>query len=283
MTIGNNKNGDLADIETKIDLIDTNVDTINTKTALNSTVAKAADLATLDAKVALDSTVAKAATVALDATVAKAADLATLDAKVALDSTVAKAATVALDATVAKAADHAVPAANSDANILIRDVIGNKTDLNVVPFADGDNSIMAHLQTGYYHVHGASFIYPDKAVPITLTSAIASWAETGAIVEIIPANGIIKNFDLHWCSISDISATLDGVIDIFAGPALSEVKIGSVDVVRTANFSRENAMPVQVPQQPANTRISARFTDSTASSRTVRIKLYGHVYATSLT
>ena len=159
--------------------------------------------------------------------------------------------------------------------------LGVVTDEVTVPFVVGQTAL-AFLHTGYYHVHGASFIYPDKAAPVTLASAIAAWAETGDIIEVIPANAITKASDLHWASISDISAVLDGVIDIFAGPALSEVKIGAVDVVRTANFSRENAMPVQVPQQPANTRISCRFTDSTGSSRTVRIKFYGHVYSSTL-
>jgi len=163
--------------------------------------------------------------------------------------------------------------------------IGKFGDFINVPYVMSSvyNTIMAYLQTGYYHVHGASFIYPDKAVPVTLTSAVASWAETGNIIEVIPANAIIKNFDLHWCSVSDISANLDGVVDIYAGLAGAEVKIGAIDVVRTVNQSRENAMPVQVPQQPANTRISCRFTDSTPSARTVRIKFYGHVYDTSLT
>ena len=161
--------------------------------------------------------------------------------------------------------------------------IGDLTDSVGIPYSFGDNSIMAHLNTSYYHVHGASFLYPDKAVPVTLTSAAASWAETGAITEVIPANAITKAFDLHWCSISDISATLDGVIDIFAGESGSEVKIGTVDVVRTSTFSRENPVPVQIPQQSANTRISCRFTDNTTSSRTVRVKFYGHVYSNSLT
>ena len=172
---------------------------------------------------------------------------------------------------------------NTPGSIVAFENIGEKSDFVLVPYQESVSSILAFLQTGYYHVHGASFLYPDKAVPVTLTSAIASWAETGNITEVIPANGIIKNFDLHWASISDISAALDGVIDIFAGPALSEVKIGSVDVVRTANFSRENAVPVQVAQQPANTRISCRFTDSTGSARTVRVKFYGHVYSGTLT
>lgn len=165
----------------------------------------------------------------------------------------------------------------------IKTLLGTKTSIVSVPYIPHADDMMAFIRTSYYHVHGASFIYPDKVAPILLTSSAAAWSETGDIIEIIPANAITKNFDLHWASIWDISDPLYGVIDIFAGPADAPVKIGAVDVGRTANFSRESAMPVQVPQQPANTRISARFSDSTSSARTVRVKFYGHVYGTSLT
>ena len=165
----------------------------------------------------------------------------------------------------------------------VSNILGTQTDLVTVPHIIETETAMAFLHTGYYHVHGASFIYPKYAIPVQLTSATAAWATTGTIVEIIPANTIIKNFDLHWCSISDISANLFGVIDIYAGGAGAEVLIGSVDVNRTINFSREGTAPIQIPQQTENTRISARFTDSTTSARTVRIKFYGHVYSSSLT
>lgn len=160
--------------------------------------------------------------------------------------------------------------------------VGLKTDFINVPFVPDTESILAYLQTGYYHVHGAAFIYPDKAAPVTLNSGAPAWDITGSKVEVIPANAITKAFDLHWASLSTISAELDGVIDIFSGLAGAEVQIGAVDVVRTSNFSRENAVPVQIPQQAANTRISCRFSDSTTSSRSVRVKFYGHVYSTSL-
>ena len=178
---------------------------------------------------------------------------------------------------------HGRPGVNSSDNVLIRDVIGNKNDYVPVPYQEDVASILGFLKTGFYHVHGAAFLYPDKAVPVTLTSAAPSWDITGSKTEVIPASSITKNFDLHWASLSDISASLDGVIDIFAGAIGEEVKIGAVDVVRTSNFSREQPVPVQVPQQPANTRISCRFSDSTTSSRTVRIKFYGHVYDEALT
>jgi hypothetical protein len=161
-------------------------------------------------------------------------------------------------------------------------VIGKFGDYVHVPYVPNGESVMAFLATGYYHVHGASFIYPKYVDPILLTSAGAAWATTGDLVEVIPANAITKDFDLHWASISDISVALYGIIDIYAGPIEAPVLIGSVDVSRTANFSRENAVPVQIPQQPANTRISCKFSDSTTSVRTVRVKFYGHVYGTEL-
>lgn len=172
----------------------------------------------------------------------------------------------------------------SDIRITLPNLGGAFEDFLSVPYDPSlDNTLMAYLRTGYYHAHGASFIHPDKANPVTLTSNAAAWNETGDIEEVIPAGTIIHAFDLPWCSVSNISAELYDVIDIFAGPGGSEVKIGSVDVVRTSNFAREAAAPVQIPQQPANTRIGCRFSDSTSSARTVQVKFYGHVYGTSLT
>jgi len=160
--------------------------------------------------------------------------------------------------------------------------VGAKNDLVGIPYTPNVNTILAYMQTGYYHVHGASFVLPNKAEPITLTSSAAAWSETGTLMEIIGAGAITKPFDMHWASVSNISFVLDGMIDFFAGPVDAPVWIGAVDVVRTVNFSRENAMPLQVPQQLANTRISARFSDSTTSERTCRVKIYGHVYGNAL-
>jgi hypothetical protein len=159
-----------------------------------------------------------------------------------------------------------------------RQGVGSLNDRVKIPYEANKNSLYAHLNTSYYHIHGESWIYPDKANPILLTSSEASWSETGDIIEIIPANVLTHPFDLHWCSVWDVSNSLYGVVDIFAGLAGNVVKIGAIDVGRTANFSRESAMPVQIPQQPANTRISCRFSDSTTSPQTLRVKFYGHYY-----
>ena len=172
---------------------------------------------------------------------------------------------------------------NSPENVQLPGVIGNLGDFVIVPYSFAQNTIMAHLNTAYYHVHGANFIYPDKAVPVLLTSDAAAWGIAATPTTIIPANTITKNFDLHWASVSEISATLYGIIDVYGDDGEGWFKIGPLcDVVRTTNFSRENPQPVQVPQQPANRAIGVIFSDNTTSARTVRLKLYGHVYDISL-
>ena len=163
-------------------------------------------------------------------------------------------------------------------NNLDNPAIGSKTDFIHLPYQAGVNSIASHLNTGYYHIHGEPFLYPKYADPVTITSGAGAWATTGNIIEVIPENALTKAFDLHWCSLSEISADLYGVIDIYSGNAGEEVLIGSIDVVRTTAQSRENAIPVQIPQQLAGKRISCKFTDSTTSARTVKVKFYGHYY-----
>lgn len=161
--------------------------------------------------------------------------------------------------------------------------IGIRSDLVTVPYTANSESVIAYLQTQYYHVHGATFLYPNKSNPITLTSAAPVWGTGGAITEVIPANTITKDFDLHYLVISNISADLFGVVDIYVGSAGNEIFLASCAVTRTANFSRENYLPIQVQQIIANSRISCKFSDSTALSRTVGVKFAGHVYDTTLT
>jgi len=160
----------------------------------------------------------------------------------------------------------------------IRKTLGWLSDHVAIPFVSGVNSVMAYLVTGYYHIHGEAFLYPDLAAPVTLTSGAGVWGIGGAITEIIPANALPKAFDLHWIAISEISANLSGVIHIYAGAVGAEVVIGKVECFRNNVNSFEGNKPVQIPQQPANTRISAKFHDDTALARTCTVKLYGHFY-----
>lgn len=161
--------------------------------------------------------------------------------------------------------------------------IGEKSDLVAVPYVESITSVLGFLHTGYYHVHGAPFIRPDHANSVQLTAQASAWGVSGAIVEVIPANNITKNFDLHWIIISGISENCELQVDIYAGEAGSEALIGGAVAVRNAVQSQEGAVRIQIPQQPANTRISCKLSSSTVNATTANVKFMGHVYDISLT
>ena len=162
---------------------------------------------------------------------------------------------------------------------IVHNQIGNFGDLVPVPYIEDVSTMYGFLHTGYYHVHGRPLVYPDKANNIVLTSGAAAWSETGALVEVVPANALnVADFDLHWVNIAAISTNAEIQIDIYAGLGGSEVKIGSTRSQRNTNQSRENANRIQIAQQPVNTRITARLLDSTSGAITTAISLEGHYY-----
>lgn len=157
---------------------------------------------------------------------------------------------------------------------------GELGDFIAVPYTVGINSILAHLNTSYYHVHGQAFVYPDHADSVVLTSGSGAWGVTGNIIEVIPTNALsVAAFDLHWINISAISAVAELQIDIFKGAIGSEVRIGATRSQRNTNQSRENANKIQIPQQVVNERISCRLSDSTSGTITTAVSFEGHYYA----
>lgn len=178
---------------------------------------------------------------------------------------------------------HGLPATNSTANILIRDGIGTKQDFVGVPYNFGDNSILAFLTTGYYHVHGQSFCYPTTAVSVAVTSGAGAWT-AGAITQVVPAGALtVAAFDLHWINIIDHTADAEYYIEILAGGVGSEVVIGATRSWRDSTFFggqiANTTKRIQIPQQPSGTRISCRSYSSNAGAATVSISFEGHYYA----
>lgn len=149
-----------------------------------------------------------------------------------------------------------------------------------VPYVFGENTIMDHLNTSYYHIHGESFVYPSLADNITLTAGTGEWDNTGAITEIVPAGTLNTSaFDIHWIEVSEISAVGTVEIELFKGLSGSEVKIGSTRANRTTNQARNGPKRIQIPQQSPGERISVRLSDSTTGSLTCEVSLEGHFYA----
>jgi hypothetical protein len=158
-------------------------------------------------------------------------------------------------------------------------VAGALTDEVGVPYVEGENSILAHLNTAYEHFHGQSFVYPNHADDVLLTAGAPAWDLTGSIIEVIPANALdVSDFDLHWLDISNISEIATIQIDIYSGGAGSETLIGATRANRSTNQTRNGQNRVQIPQQLVNTRIACRLSSSTTNATACLVSFEGHYY-----
>ena len=165
---------------------------------------------------------------------------------------------------------------NTDSNETFVDVIGNKTDTSFSGAGTWNPSIAGALKANYYHVHDSAKIYPSLADAVVITANAVSWT-LGTIVEIIPANTITKWFDVHWIMVHDISANDQLELVLYSGASESEVEIGRISFVRNAAQSQEGALPIQIPPQEPNTRISCAIA-SKSGNTTTGVKLYYHTY-----
>lgn len=164
-------------------------------------------------------------------------------------------------------------------NLVNNNNIGTKNDYVHIPYQPGTNSVLAHLNTNYYHTHAEGFVYPNHADAVLLTAGAGAWDLTGNITEVIPENALnLHGFDLHWINISDISGNGEIQVDLYAGTVGNEILICSIKAYRTAVQSQEGPKRIQIPQQVKGARISARLSDSTGGALTCRVSLEGHYY-----
>ena len=161
---------------------------------------------------------------------------------------------------------------------IIDSVLGDVTDsFGGTPGTGTLYSLAGYMS--YYHVHSPANVYPVLASPVEITASENAWTDYGAYAEVIPVNTITSPFDIHWVFVSEISAAGDYVLEIAGGAALSEEVIGRVAFTRGASALNQTLhVPVQIPPQAANTRISARLSSSNAVDNTAKIKFYYHIY-----
>jgi hypothetical protein len=165
-----------------------------------------------------------------------------------------------------------LPAQDSAANVTPADVIGNKLDASY----SGGDSVYALIHTAEEHSHSQQYVYPTVANPVVLTAinGVGSWS-AGAWVQVVPAvGGITSPFDIHHLDISSISANEDFQIDIANGTTV----IASITFTRGGVQSQSVSRPVQMTVQPANSQIQARLYSGADNGETCGIKIWYHTY-----
>jgi len=164
---------------------------------------------------------------------------------------------------------HNVPSADSADNVIMSDVIGNKTDTH-----DGD-SIYSLVVTIKEHHNTSSKVIPSLATGITVTSDGAAWTLGNFSNDIVAANAITHIFDIHNVSVENISA--NAVYELVLYYGATDIECGRVRFVKNAVQDGTMNVPIQSCEIPANSRVRAKVADSTGGNN-VTISLFYYEY-----
>ncbi len=163
-----------------------------------------------------------------------------------------------------------VPDADGTANDTVRDDVGNRDD------GHSTSTLRGESHAAEDHFHSPSKVYPTLADGVTVTAQNTDWGVAGALVEIVPANAITTDFDIHYVNIEDVSASR--VYELILYQGASDVEVGRIRFTKSAGLDPVLDRRIQTGVIPANARIRARLTSGGAVADTVDITLQYHAY-----
>ncbi len=133
------------------------------------------------------------------------------------------------------------------------------------------------------HVHTAQKVYPTQSEEVggnegdgvTLTTAAGNWA-LGTITEIIPANKVTNEFDIHEVVIEDVN-TQDKTYEVVLYFGAGDTECGRTRF--SAGSIKGGPIAFMMTQIiPANSRIRAQLAIEDGSGKTAKISLRYHEY-----
>ena len=137
-------------------------------------------------------------------------------------------------------------------------------------------SLFGRLRELNEHVHTAQKVYPTLADGVTLTTAAGDWA-LGTITEIIPANTITAEFDIHEVLVEDVN-TQDKTYELVLYYGGSDIECVRVRFAATSNKGGVPAQFAMTPLIPANSRVRAQLAIEDGGSKIAKISLRYHEY-----
>lgn len=124
------------------------------------------------------------------------------------------------------------------------------------------------------HVHGPCKVYPTLAAGVTATSNGSAWV-LGDFVEVVPANTITKDFDIHYINIAAASGNDTYELVLYYGN--SDIECGRVRISRNSTQYNPPLIPFMCDILPANSKIRAKVACSSGSF-TLTLSLFYHTY-----
>ncbi len=126
------------------------------------------------------------------------------------------------------------------------------------------------------HVHSAQLVYPTLADGVTLTTAAGDWA-LGTITEIVPANVIAKEFDIHEIVAEDVN-TQDKTYELVLYYGADDIEIGRSRFAASSNKGGVANLNMQTILIPANSRIRGQLAIQDGSGKTAKVSVRYHLY-----
>jgi hypothetical protein len=138
-------------------------------------------------------------------------------------------------------------------------------------------TVLGYQNSLYQHAHQQARCYPTLADGVTINGGAGAWQLTATPTEIIPANAITSSFDVHYVVVEGASATDIYELVLYKGAAGQEIEIGRVRTDRESATSGASNVPIQIPAQDANTRISGAVASKSGGDN-MTVSLYYHLY-----
>lgn len=137
-------------------------------------------------------------------------------------------------------------------------------------------SLFGRLQQLIEHIHASQKVYPTLADGVTLTTAAGDWG-LGTITEIVPANTITKEFDIHEVLVEDVN-TQDKTYELVLYYGDGDTECARVRFAATSNKGGVPAQFAMTTIIPANSRIRGQLAIQDGGSKTIKFSLRYHEY-----
>lgn len=132
--------------------------------------------------------------------------------------------------------------------------------------------ILHHLEK---HIHSAAKCYPTLGDGLLVEGVAGAWT-LGGFKEIVPANAITSDFDIHYVVVEGATASDIYEIVLYAGTTeIGRVRVAFLDV---ANSKTLPSIPIQTEVVKKNTQIQAKCANKAGGSEDITISLHYHTY-----
>lgn len=123
--------------------------------------------------------------------------------------------------------------------------------------------------------HSAGMVYPTLANGVVVTGAAGVWT-LGSFVEIIPANTVAEDFDIHFINVEGASAAGTYEIVLYNGTTfIGHRRVSFIDI---ANSQTLPSISMQTVIQAKNSQIQAKIANQAGGSETLTLSLAYHPY-----